>query len=173
MNMTQQYRLYSSGQEYRQYESIIDKLERWTVVTWPQIMWRKVRIDAFISKKHALCFKAFFLEPNKKTYTPFPLCLKDSETLETLLMYLYDRMLNIHNEPTWNKIRIVFDKKTKRRGFACQMDHDYEWLEALTPESDEYMALDLGTELKILSWEGLPKHHPRPWNRLNRSLRGK
>ncbi len=123
-----------------------------------------VVIDIFISARRSHSFVASYISADGLSQQNVRFGYEASSELDSIFIDLHEIMSNGAGIPQWNKARVTFLKDSNDCSMVHYMDPDFDWLEGLDPESHEYLQLDVNEELGILTWEGLPKWHPRPWS---------
>lgn len=144
------------------YALTISKIIDWAEQFTP---WSSIRIDAFTVSGGAMSYLATSQNSAQKPFKALRISLKAGREIEQQLQSLHAALATDTATEQWNKVRFTYDRLKDQSFISTQWDDDYHWLNKIAATSDEYLALDMESEHKILSWEGLPKNAPRPWQK--------
>ena len=89
------------------------------------------------------------------------------ETIESQLMVLYHRVVQVQGHDRWNKIRVTIDNDVGQYDYQLEFKYDAD-LDWILEQEDQYtdttyLALPPDIETRIESWDGLPNDYVRPW----------
>ncbi len=155
--------LHSSQHNIDAANSNVIEIVRWVKMTASTSDWSKFRILAFVVSPTVMAHFIGIARPGETEFNPLRFSLPASDTLEKLLLSLYQDQLSQDKSSPWNKLLLGYDDEKNKPYYATQWDNDWEWLNTIDPENETYLELDSNAESSIMTWEGLPKGHPRPW----------
>lgn len=122
-----------------------------------------IKIDILSTKTDAFDFSIKQLSKHMtKGYKSMDLTQRELETLQKEFMDLRRIMIDQNGDFLWNKGCFTIGLEDFSI-FEYKLDADMEWLINRGPNNKAYKNIDQQTLVDIMSWEGLPEDHPRPW----------
>ena len=139
-----------------------------TILTWLQenleeyFLTRNILIEGLISTLGETYFTFVAASPRSNQYRRITMEVEQTDSFSLLFKNLYFGDTSRRKYP-WNKFRFLNEQKKESPLFQRAYDQDWKWLSQISHNDPVYQALDSQTIKSIMSWEGLPANHARPW----------
>lgn len=119
-----------------------------------------IKVDILSTETDVFDFSAKQLTKQMaKEYKCIDLTEQELGILQKEFSDLHQVMVNQHGDSLWNKGCFTIGLEDFSI-FEHKLDADMEWL---LYSGKAHKKIDQKTLLHIMSWEGLPDNHPRPW----------